>query len=512
MSLPEIPLDLAHQLKDNLASGDIAKIETSYKSGGLDWLKGHLSAADWVELPKRIIARDLAWIRQLLGGLNLPGVGKLFGGSSYDAAADATTTTANLAASEGSGIGGKLGGTAAAAAGGLGIVALAKTLMDKIGGKDIDFNWLSSEHKAGKLDWLKSHLSPADWTEFPKRIASRDASWIRSVFSRIELPGIGKLFAGGAAAVAAGGVAAAAMGDRAKGAATSAKGAVSSSGTSTVTKVAVEETKRKGGMAWWKWLLPLLILAGLLIWALSKCGGSTATSSTTTAAPVTTVASATTAPATTAPATTVAPATTAAAPATTAPATTVAPATTAAATTTAAPATTAAAPATTIASAAGGDMLSLLSSGKYSTFAKLLGDAGLADSLKGAGPYTLFAPTDEAFAKLPKATLDALAANKDLLKQVLNNHIVAGSLKAADLKAGDLKTLNGTSITLTINGTKITIGGANVLSADGAAKNGVLHSIDAVILPAGVPPAPAAAGAATTTTVAATKSTLVGTL
>ena len=460
MSIPEIPLDLANQLKDHLASGDVSKIETAYKSGGLDWLKGHLSPADWVELPKRIVAKDLAWIRNLLGGLSLPGVGKLFGGAS-DAAGSSADAVTSAASSVGSAGLEAVGGIAAAAAGGAGILALAKTLKDKIGGKDIDWNWLSNEHKSGKLDWLKEHLSVGDWAELPKRIASRDASWIKSLFSRIELPGVGKLLAGGAAVAAVGGAA----------------------------KLA---TTKKGGLAWWKWLIPLLVLAAIIALAATKCGSSTKTASDTTVVPLATT-TATTVAATTA--TTVAAAvTTTAAPATTAAATTTSAAAT---TTTAVPATTAAAT-TTVAPAAPGDLLSVATgAGKFTTLAKLLADAGLTDTLKGAGPFTVFAPTDEAFAKLPKATLDALAANKDLLKKVLSYHVVAGNVKTADLKAGDVKTVNGANFTVAITGGKVTVNGANVTTADIAAKNGTIHVLDAVLLPAGAIPAPAATTTAT---------------
>jgi uncharacterized surface protein with fasciclin (FAS1) repeats len=144
--------------------------------------------------------------------------------------------------------------------------------------------------------------------------------------------------------------------------------------------------------------------------------------------------------------------------------------------------------------------------GKFTTLAKLIGDAGLTDTLQGAGPFTVFAPTDEAFAKVPKATLDALAANKDLLKQVLTYHVVAGNVKAGDLKAGDVKTVNGANFAVAISGGKVTVNAANVVTTDIAAKNGTIHVLDAVILPPGATPA-----AAPATTAAPTGSTLVGT-
>jgi uncharacterized surface protein with fasciclin (FAS1) repeats len=79
--------------------------------------------------------------------------------------------------------------------------------------------------------------------------------------------------------------------------------------------------------------------------------------------------------------------------------------------------------------------------GSFNTLAKLLTDAGLVETLKGAGPFTVFAPTDEAFAAVPKETLDALAADKELLKKVLTYHVVAGKVPAADVKTGEVDTL-----------------------------------------------------------------------
>ena len=122
--------------------------------------------------------------------------------------------------------------------------------------------------------------------------------------------------------------------------------------------------------------------------------------------------------------------------------------------------------------------------GTFKTLAKLLTDAGLVDTLKGAGPFTVFAPTDEAFAKVPKATLDALAADKAKLKAVLTYHVVAGKVMAADVvKLKDAKTVQGSSVKIAVTGGKVTVDAANVVTTDIAASNGVIHVIDAVILP-----------------------------
>ena len=124
-----------------------------------------------------------------------------------------------------------------------------------------------------------------------------------------------------------------------------------------------------------------------------------------------------------------------------------------------------------------------VAAGSFKTLAKLLTDAGLVETLKGAGPFTVFAPTDEAFAKVPKATLDALAADKAKLKAVLTYHVVAGKHLAADVvKMKEVKTVQGASAKIsTTGGAKID--DANIVKTDVMASNGVIHVIDAVILP-----------------------------
>jgi uncharacterized surface protein with fasciclin (FAS1) repeats len=122
--------------------------------------------------------------------------------------------------------------------------------------------------------------------------------------------------------------------------------------------------------------------------------------------------------------------------------------------------------------------------GTFKTLAGLLTSAGLVDTLKGPGPFTVFAPTDEAFAKVDKATLDKLAANPAALKQVLTYHVVAGKVMAADVKTGNVKMVSGGEAKLTAEGGKVMIDKANVTKADIVAKNGVIHVIDAVLIPA----------------------------
>ena len=124
-----------------------------------------------------------------------------------------------------------------------------------------------------------------------------------------------------------------------------------------------------------------------------------------------------------------------------------------------------------------------VAAGSFKTLATALKAAGLIDTLKGAGPFTVFAPTDEAFAKIPKADLDALIADKAKLTKVLTYHVVAGKVMAADVvKLKEAKTVQGQSIKIdTSSGVKVD--GANVVKTDVLASNGVIHVIDSVILP-----------------------------
>ncbi len=120
--------------------------------------------------------------------------------------------------------------------------------------------------------------------------------------------------------------------------------------------------------------------------------------------------------------------------------------------------------------------------GNFKTLATALTAAGLVDTLKGKGPFTVFAPTDEAFAKVPKADLDALLKDKAKLTAVLTYHVVAGKVMAADVKAGKVKTVQGSEITVTTMG-GVKVDNANVIKTDIVADNGVIHVIDAVIMP-----------------------------
>jgi uncharacterized surface protein with fasciclin (FAS1) repeats len=120
--------------------------------------------------------------------------------------------------------------------------------------------------------------------------------------------------------------------------------------------------------------------------------------------------------------------------------------------------------------------------GNFKTLAIALKAAGLIDTLKGPGPFTVFAPTDAAFAKIPKADLDALLKDKAKLTAVLTYHVVSGKVMAKDVKAGKVKTVQGSEITVSTTG-GVMVDAAKVTSVDIIADNGVIHVIDSVILP-----------------------------
>lgn len=122
--------------------------------------------------------------------------------------------------------------------------------------------------------------------------------------------------------------------------------------------------------------------------------------------------------------------------------------------------------------------------GSFNTLVTAVKAAGLVETLKSAGPFTVFAPTDEAFAKVPKATLDALLADKEALKKVLLYHVVAGNVMAKDVvRLKEAKTVQGSSAKVTVKGGKVMIDNANVVKTDILCTNGVIHVIDSVILP-----------------------------
>jgi uncharacterized surface protein with fasciclin (FAS1) repeats len=124
-----------------------------------------------------------------------------------------------------------------------------------------------------------------------------------------------------------------------------------------------------------------------------------------------------------------------------------------------------------------------VAAGDFKTLAAALQHADLVKTLKGKGPFTVFAPTDAAFAKVPKADLESLLADKAKLAAVLTYHVVPGKVMAKDVKAGKVKTVQGSELTVATDGGGVMIDNAKVVKTDIVADNGVIHVIDSVVLP-----------------------------
>jgi uncharacterized surface protein with fasciclin (FAS1) repeats len=123
--------------------------------------------------------------------------------------------------------------------------------------------------------------------------------------------------------------------------------------------------------------------------------------------------------------------------------------------------------------------------GSFNTLLTAVEAAGLVDVLKGDGPYTVFAPTDEAFAKIPEADLTALLNDPGALEAVLLYHVVPGAVMASDVAGmSKAETANGASLSISVHGGTVTVDDATVVSADIEASNGVIHVIDTVLMPA----------------------------
>lgn len=136
--------------------------------------------------------------------------------------------------------------------------------------------------------------------------------------------------------------------------------------------------------------------------------------------------------------------------------------------------------------AATGDLVAVASgAGSFNTLVAAVKAAGLVETLQGKGPFTIFAPTDDAFAKLPAGTVENLLKpeNKDQLIAILTYHVVAGKVMAADVKTMEVKTVNGKELTIKVTDGKVTVDSAKVIKTDVAASNGVIHVIDTVVLP-----------------------------
>lgn len=126
----------------------------------------------------------------------------------------------------------------------------------------------------------------------------------------------------------------------------------------------------------------------------------------------------------------------------------------------------------------------MVSAGNFKTLSGVLEKAGLTETLKGAGPFTIFAPTDDAFAALPEGELDKLLADPVKLKQLLLYHVVPGKVLASELSAmTSIKTMQGQELEVTVDGSDILVDDALIIGTDLQASNGVIHSIDTVLLP-----------------------------
>jgi uncharacterized surface protein with fasciclin (FAS1) repeats len=125
-----------------------------------------------------------------------------------------------------------------------------------------------------------------------------------------------------------------------------------------------------------------------------------------------------------------------------------------------------------------------IESGKFNTLAKALTETGLVEALKDEGPFTVFAPTDEAFAKLPKGTIEALLKDKEALKKILLYHVVAGNITSTEvMKLKKAETLEGQNVKIQITDGAVMINNSKVTIADVMASNGVIHIIDTVLIP-----------------------------
>ncbi|MBK7629367.1 MAG: fasciclin domain-containing protein [Ignavibacteriales bacterium] len=122
--------------------------------------------------------------------------------------------------------------------------------------------------------------------------------------------------------------------------------------------------------------------------------------------------------------------------------------------------------------------------GMFKTLATALKEAGLIETLQGKGPFTVFAPTDEAFSKLPKGTIEGLLKDKDALKKILLYHVVSGNVMSGEVvKLKDAKTVEGSKVMITVKDGSVMINNSKVIKADVEASNGVIHVIDTVLLP-----------------------------
>jgi uncharacterized surface protein with fasciclin (FAS1) repeats len=124
-----------------------------------------------------------------------------------------------------------------------------------------------------------------------------------------------------------------------------------------------------------------------------------------------------------------------------------------------------------------------ISAGQFNTLVRAVQEAGLVDTLNGKGPFTVFAPTDQAFAKLPAGTIEALLQDKQKLASILTYHVVPGKIMAGQVRPGQVETVQGQSLNISTKGGAVMVDNAKVIKTDIVASNGVIHVIDTVVLP-----------------------------
>jgi uncharacterized surface protein with fasciclin (FAS1) repeats/outer membrane protein OmpA-like peptidoglycan-associated protein len=340
----------------------------------------------------------------------------------------------------------------------------ARTLQAKLAEGDLP--WLRDRFVAGELNFLRDLIPQSDRVQFPQKLDERDLPWIRSVLSRVTIEGVGPLATtasavdvgplGGPPLVASGPFAAPPSGPPLRPGAgplgplagdTPGLGAVAVTEAPPPFELPVTDDRRRGRGRWWWLALPLVLLVALVAFLVARRSDDDD-----------------------------------AAPATTATTRVV----------------TSVSRSGTLAATIGGDP-------RLTTFAAALRQAGLADVLADpASALTVLAPTNDAFAAVPPAQLQALLANEAALKTVLQHHVIAGRLSTATAKAGDVPTLAGGPVAVARTGTTVTFGGASLTAADLTASNGVVHVIDRVLVPKDVDLAALAAGASTTASTTAT--------
>lgn len=312
-----------------------------------------------------------------------------------------------------------------------------------------DIAWARTKWAAGAFGWLTERVPEAEAAHIGSRIDAGDLNALRAALSRADVPGAAELFPGAGGAV---GVA----------------GTISSAaqGSGDVLVDVARQGRRSRG---WLWLVPLVAITAILAVVLTNLAddagdtgpgggdavvGGTLVETTVPAVPMT----AETVPMT---------------------------AETVPAARSAAPGATAATETTAVAAVPMGIVDAAALKGGFTTLASAIESAGLTETLQGPGPFTVFAPTDDAFAALPEGVLNALLdpANKETLVAVLLHHVLPAKVPAADVTTGDVTTVGGTTLAVSVEGGTVKVGGATVTAADILAGNGVIHQIDTVLVP-----------------------------